>query len=49
MLSNSFIKKTLISKQKFGTVTKVKLGTKIKKQSALFWNFGISIILLLWR
>ena len=58
-LKISFIKRDFIYKEKFcfvckekhGSVTKVKLVTKIKKLRKLrfFWNFGISIILLLWR
>ena len=36
----SFIKKSLICKEKAGTVTKVKLRSII----SLFWNLGISIV-----
>ena len=36
----SFIKKSLICKEKAGTVTKVKLSCII----SLFWNLGISIV-----
>ena len=47
----SVIKNNFIYKEKSATVTKVKLLGKIKKQytKALFWNFGISTALLLWR
>ena len=43
----SFIRTNFVYKEKSGTATKVTLVTKIKKQLALFWNFGISIIILL--
>ena len=41
-----YIKKSLICKEKAGTVTKVKLVTKVKKYNQLY--FG-TLVLLLWR
>ena len=41
-----FIKKSLICKEKPGTVTKVKLITKIKKYNQLYFE---TLVLLLWR
>ena len=41
-----FIKKSLICKEKAGTVTKVKLVTKIKKYNQLSFE---TLVLLLWR
>ena len=45
-----FINKNVIYKEKSGTVIKVRLLTKnLKASSALFGNFGIGIVRLLWR
>ena len=47
----SFIKKNFICKEKSGTVTKVKLVTKIKKHNQLYFGTLVvaSYIWLLWR
>ena len=41
-----FVKKSLICTEKAGTVTKVKLVTKIKKYNQLYFE---TLVLLLWR
>ena len=45
----SFTKKNFICKEKPGAVKKVNQLGKLRNIIALFWNFGISIMLLSWR
>ena len=45
----SFTKKNFICKEKPGAVKKVNQLGKLRNIIALFWNFGISIMMLSWR